>query len=114
MASRNEERPARLADCPPYSLMPFLVLEDLPVRVIASQVNCDTMDVLISTTRCGAGSMPIEVVCECGKKFQARDEYAGRRGLCPACKRIFEVPVPVDLEPVNPGLADRARSRDQN
>jgi hypothetical protein len=38
--------------------------------------------------------MTIEVVCECGKQFNARDEYAGRRGLCPACKRIFDVPVP--------------------
>lgn len=44
--------------------------------------------------------MAIEVMCECGKLFRAKDEYAGRRGMCPACKRIFVVPVPVDLEPI--------------
>ena len=45
--------------------------------------------------------MPIEVVCDCGKRFQARDEYAGRRGLCPACKRQFDIPIPVDLFPAS-------------
>jgi hypothetical protein len=33
--------------------------------------------------------MAIQAVCECGKKFQARDEYEGRRAICPACKREF-------------------------
>ena len=33
--------------------------------------------------------MSINVVCECGKKFQAKDEYEGRRGICPSCKREF-------------------------
>lgn len=31
----------------------------------------------------------IKAVCECGKKFQARDEFEGRRAICPACKREF-------------------------
>jgi hypothetical protein len=33
--------------------------------------------------------MPIQAVCECGKKFQAKDEYEGRRAICPSCKREF-------------------------
>ena len=49
--------------------------------------------------------MPIEVECECGKRFRAKDEYAGKRGICPACKRSFVVPVPVDLETVKPWTA---------
>jgi hypothetical protein len=36
--------------------------------------------------------MAIELVCECGKVFRAKDEYAGRRGICPACKAEFVIP----------------------
>jgi hypothetical protein len=37
--------------------------------------------------------MPIKVVCQCGKNFQAKDEYEGRRAMCPSCRRefVFEV-----------------------
>ncbi len=37
--------------------------------------------------------MAIEITCERGKQFRAKDEYAGRRAVCPACKRelIIEV-----------------------
>jgi hypothetical protein len=49
--------------------------------------------------------MPIEVTCECGKRFRAKDEYAGKRGICPACKQAFVVPVSVDLEPLEPQIA---------
>jgi hypothetical protein len=34
-------------------------------------------------------SMAIKAVCECGKKFEAKDEYEGRRAICPSCKREF-------------------------
>jgi hypothetical protein len=34
-------------------------------------------------------SMSIKAVCECGKKFQAKDEYEGRRAICPSCRREF-------------------------
>ena len=40
--------------------------------------------------------MAIEVTCECGKLFRAKDEYAGRRGICPACRREFVIEVPID------------------
>jgi hypothetical protein len=33
--------------------------------------------------------MSIRAVCECGKKFEAKDEYEGRRAICPSCKREF-------------------------
>jgi hypothetical protein len=38
--------------------------------------------------------MAIEITCECGKRFRAKDEYAGRRGICPACRAEFSIPVP--------------------
>lgn len=48
--------------------------------------------------------MPIPVTCECGQRFQTRDENAGRRARCPDCGREFQVPEPElfridDLEP---------------
>ncbi len=33
--------------------------------------------------------MTIKAQCACGKKFQAKDEYEGRRAICPSCKREF-------------------------
>lgn len=43
--------------------------------------------------------MTIEFTCECGEVFQVEDEFAGRKGRCPTCKRIMIVPEPSkDLE----------------
>ena len=39
--------------------------------------------------------MAINLTCECGKRFSAKDEYYGRRGMCPVCKREFVVGVPI-------------------
>ncbi|MGQ9859889.1 MAG: SPOR domain-containing protein [Thermodesulfobacteriota bacterium] len=36
--------------------------------------------------------MTIEFRCECGELFQVEDEFAGRKGRCPTCKRIMIVP----------------------
>jgi cell division septation protein DedD len=45
--------------------------------------------------------MTIEFTCECGEIFQVEDEFAGRKGRCPTCKRIMVVPDPArDLEPL--------------
>jgi hypothetical protein len=44
--------------------------------------------------------MPITVTCECGRVFHTREEYAGRRGLCPDCKRQFDIPIPFERVPV--------------
>jgi len=36
--------------------------------------------------------MTIEFRCDCGELFQVEDEFAGRKGRCPTCKRIMLVP----------------------
>src|SRR5919198_739487 len=44
--------------------------------------------------------MPIPVTCPtCGRTFRVGDQYAGRRGLCPGCWAVVEVP-DEDLEPL--------------
>ena len=39
--------------------------------------------------------MPIIVSCECGKRFRARDELAGRRAKCPNCGAVLTIPKPL-------------------
>lgn len=36
--------------------------------------------------------MPIEVSCECGGRFRAKDELAGRQVKCPRCARMLTIP----------------------
>lgn len=36
--------------------------------------------------------MPIRVECECGKRFIAKDEHAGKKGKCAECGRTLLVP----------------------
>jgi hypothetical protein len=43
--------------------------------------------------------MPITFTCECGKKFQAKGEHAGRRAICPSCRRQITFPVQGGPEP---------------
>ena len=39
--------------------------------------------------------MAIPVRCaECGAEFRAKDEHAGRRGKCPKCQAVIQVPGP--------------------
>jgi len=38
--------------------------------------------------------MPIVVTCECGKSFQAQDQYAGLQGKCKACGRVLVITGP--------------------
>jgi hypothetical protein len=46
--------------------------------------------------------MPITVTCPtCQRTFRVADEYAGRRGLCPGCRAVVEVP-DADFEPLAP------------
>jgi hypothetical protein len=44
--------------------------------------------------------MPIVVTCECGKRFNVKDEFAGKRGKCPVCGHILVVPAPEATIPV--------------
>jgi hypothetical protein len=46
--------------------------------------------------------MAIEFTCECEKRFQAKEEYRGRRGMCPQCKREFLIGAPPVIEPELP------------
>jgi len=36
--------------------------------------------------------MSINVGCACGKQFRVKDEHAGRKGKCPACGEVVEIP----------------------
>ncbi|HVA51622.1 MAG TPA: HEAT repeat domain-containing protein [Pirellulales bacterium] len=38
--------------------------------------------------------MSISVVCQCGKKFQAKDEHAGAKTKCPVCGQPLTIPRP--------------------
>jgi hypothetical protein len=39
-------------------------------------------------------AMPIIVACRCGRKFQVKDEYAGKQARCPACASVLLIPGP--------------------
>src|SRR5579883_3036676 len=50
--------------------------------------------------------MTIPFACSCGKSFQAKDEFAGKRTKCPACGQILVIPRPPHAEtPADPPAA---------
>ena len=60
--------------------------------------------------------MAINVTCECGKRFEAKDEYEGRRAICPSCRREFVFQrqgIPVFHEVVEPSLATLQTHQDE-
>ncbi|GAC1464026.1 MAG: hypothetical protein NVSMB9_02220 [Isosphaeraceae bacterium] len=60
--------------------------------------------------------MAILVICQCGQEFQTKDENAGRRAVCPDCRRELLVPKPdrvadddfVGLEPRKTATSGKA------
>jgi hypothetical protein len=38
--------------------------------------------------------MPVKVACSCGKRFTAKDEFAGRKTKCPGCGQPLVIPQP--------------------
>jgi len=38
--------------------------------------------------------MPIPVRCSCGKTLAVKEEHAGKKVRCPACRAVLEVPAP--------------------
>jgi hypothetical protein len=44
--------------------------------------------------------MVIILTCSCGKHLQIGDDYAGERGLCPACGAYRSIPAPADAPAV--------------
>ena len=43
--------------------------------------------------------MSIEIVCRCGARMRAKDEYAGLKATCPVCKALLAIEVPIDTPP---------------
>lgn len=52
--------------------------------------------------------MSISVKCSCGQLLKARDDFAGRRGECPACGRAVQIPNAPTAEQVPPEVAASA------
>jgi hypothetical protein len=54
--------------------------------------------------------MPIDVTCQCGKSFRAKNEHAGLKSKCPNCGGIINIPkarldsVTIPESAVNTGL----------
>lgn len=42
----------------------------------------------------GEYRMAIEVACDCGKRYRVKDELAGKRARCPACKAVIAIDAP--------------------
>ena len=38
--------------------------------------------------------MPIETICQCGKRLRVADEHAGKLAKCPQCQAVYTVPQP--------------------
>lgn len=47
--------------------------------------------------------MPIDVVCQCGRKASVPDAMAGKKGKCPACGEILSIPVAAVMAPAKSG-----------
>ena len=60
--------------------------------------------------------MSIVVACQCGKRFKAGDQYAGKRTKCPGCGQALTIPLAAPLPPVparpKPPAAQPADSMD--
>ena len=62
--------------------------------------------------------MSIPVTCpKCRTSFRVKDEWAGKKGKCPQCKALLEVPAPpesdpggVKKSPVEPGAVDAGQT----
>ncbi len=61
--------------------------------------------------------MAIIAVCECGKRFEGKDEYEGRRAICPSCRREFvfqRAGIPVFHEVTEPPPLPPVRGADNH
>lgn len=50
--------------------------------------------------------MPIPVACQCGAKFNAKDELAGKAVRCPKCKQPLTIPAPQAAPAASSALDD--------
>lgn len=44
--------------------------------------------------------MPIVFSCQCGKKLQAKEEYAGKSVKCPGCGQVVKIPAVASGTPI--------------
>src|SRR5688572_22548759 len=62
--------------------------------------------------------MPITVKCDCGRTMRVKEDYAGRKGRCPGCNQMLDIPKAeeeiVDVEPVEEEEAPRRTGIRQN
>ena len=49
--------------------------------------------------------MSISVTCQCGVRFRAKDELAGRQAKCPKCGQPLTIPVPEGSEAAGGALS---------
>jgi len=54
--------------------------------------------------------MAIHVTCPNGHRLKVKDKYAGKKGLCPFCKKPVDVPRPITDEDVIAILGNPAKS----
>lgn len=54
--------------------------------------------------------MAIKVVCGCGARVTAKDDWIGRKARCPACSRTLLIESPVVLESIEESLVDQRRT----
>jgi hypothetical protein len=45
--------------------------------------------------------MSIHIACECGRQYNFKDEFAGKRAQCPACRRTLTIPAQTQAEVVD-------------
>src|SRR5262249_10240351 len=62
-----------------------------PFRFCRERNSCDAA---LATVGCrGQGTdMAINFACSCGKTLQVADHYAGKKGRCPACRSVVDIP----------------------
>src|SRR4051794_2969699 len=57
--------------------------------------------------------MPIQAVCACGKRFNVKEEHAGKRGKCPGCGAAVVIPAPPvqQARPRQPSLPEETTEK---
>ena len=55
--------------------------------------------------------MPIKFSCSCGQTLTVKDEFAGKTGTCPACKKRIAIPALPTAAPLEVEPEDRVRPR---
>src|SRR5207244_2848371 len=85
----------------------------LPRRQIAQPEACGGR---LSSAQCTKDSrrrshVPITFRCACGKTLEIADEHAGKRGRCPECGAVLEIPRPEErvMEAMIVEAAERPR-----